>query len=281
VPYASYDCDRAAAVAWYNLIQPQFPAGRDWIWVCYHPVVCMGVSRPSGPASRCVWQARVSSLAPPPPPPPPATPHTLPPLAGTLQQAVLSECVTGWVLALPLLFVTRAHRTWDWRLVLSLGTFEVGSGPTPMPHTVRTFACMSAAEQYLYTGPLLVRFAWWLQVVGGSALSTSPVRTGTHRLSPLAGCWRSLGRCPPGSPEPALCGAVYGLRSVGTYRAAVPYSRLSACSVSSLQEVRGSTDAGRSVQSVSHQPISVVRILLLPVCKALLVHVISSCMCQP
>jgi hypothetical protein len=45
--------------------------------------------------------------------------------AGTLQQAVLTECIMSQVLAVPLLFVTRAHATCDWGLVASLSLFGV------------------------------------------------------------------------------------------------------------------------------------------------------------
>ena len=66
------------------------------------------------------------SLAAPPavtcPPPPP---HAPPLLAGTLQQAVLCECVSGIVVAAPLVCMTRAHKTADWRLVLTLSVFSV------------------------------------------------------------------------------------------------------------------------------------------------------------
>jgi hypothetical protein len=44
---------------------------------------------------------------------------------GTLQQAVLTECIASEVLAIPLLFMTRAHATCDWALVLSLSIFGV------------------------------------------------------------------------------------------------------------------------------------------------------------
>jgi hypothetical protein len=44
---------------------------------------------------------------------------------GTLQQAVLTECICSEVLAIPLLFMTRAHATCDWALVLSLSIFGV------------------------------------------------------------------------------------------------------------------------------------------------------------
>lgn len=44
---------------------------------------------------------------------------------GTLQQAVLTECIASMVLALPLLFMTKAHATADWALVFSLSLFGV------------------------------------------------------------------------------------------------------------------------------------------------------------
>jgi hypothetical protein len=171
VPYASRPCNRATAGAWYNFTQPQFPAGRDWIRVCYHSAVRMGVSSSSRLASRCVVQAKGAQ---------PCTPshHTaqylMPPgRAGTLQQAVLSECVTGWVLALPLLFVTRAHRTWDWRLVLSLGTFEVGCWcHQPSAWGVRAASPAArtvAAELDLYSRPIagaVLWYAWCLHAAG-------------------------------------------------------------------------------------------------------------------
>lgn len=46
---------------------------------------------------------------------------------GTLQQAVLSECVSSEACALPLLCLTRACSTADWRLVTTLTVFGVSS----------------------------------------------------------------------------------------------------------------------------------------------------------
>lgn len=45
--------------------------------------------------------------------------------AGSLQQAVLTECVAQAALALPLLVLTRAHATCSWGLVASLSVFGV------------------------------------------------------------------------------------------------------------------------------------------------------------
>lgn len=54
----------------------------------------------------------------------PDNPHSPP---GTLQQAVLTECIASEVVAIPLLCMTRAHATCDWALVLSLSIFGVSS----------------------------------------------------------------------------------------------------------------------------------------------------------
>jgi hypothetical protein len=45
--------------------------------------------------------------------------------AGTLQQAVLTECIASEFMAVPLLFMTRAHATCNWALVLSLSVAGV------------------------------------------------------------------------------------------------------------------------------------------------------------
>lgn len=48
-------------------------------------------------------------------------------VSGTLQQAVLAECICSEVVALPLLFVTNAGRTCDWKIVSTLTLFGVGT----------------------------------------------------------------------------------------------------------------------------------------------------------
>eukprot|EP00775_Hariotina_reticulata_P005242 gene5242-5477_t len=40
--------------------------------------------------------------------------------SGTLEQAVIADCVCGEVIALPLLYVTKALTTCDWRIIVSL-----------------------------------------------------------------------------------------------------------------------------------------------------------------
>lgn len=49
--------------------------------------------------------------------------------AGTLQQAVLTECIASEVVAIPLLLLTRAHATCDWALMLSLSIFGAVGAP--------------------------------------------------------------------------------------------------------------------------------------------------------
>ncbi len=52
--------------------------------------------------------------------------HTLAPtLTGTLQQAVLLECLTGIVCAIPFLWLTRVRQTADWQMATALVLFGV------------------------------------------------------------------------------------------------------------------------------------------------------------
>lgn len=78
--------------------------------------------------------------------------------AGTLQQAVLTECIASEFMAVPLLFMTRAHATCDWALVLSLSVAGVS-------------AC-SAADGALHAGHYMIV----LKPVPGKQLSQLVMR---------------------------------------------------------------------------------------------------------
>ncbi|KAG2487454.1 hypothetical protein HYH03_014021 [Edaphochlamys debaryana] len=49
--------------------------------------------------------------------------------AGPLQQAVAAECLGGLSCGIPLLLMTKAHDTADWRLVVTILAFTMGGAP--------------------------------------------------------------------------------------------------------------------------------------------------------
>lgn len=63
---------------------------------------------------------------------------------GTLRQVVVSECVSGLVVSIPLLVITKAHKTADWRLTVCFALCGVSPVRTAMYCTlplVRTLYC--------------------------------------------------------------------------------------------------------------------------------------------
>lgn len=140
---------------------------------------------------------------------------------GTLQQAVLTECIASEVLAIPLLLMTRAHATCDWALVLSLCIFGVSAWQSTTCSPCAPCCARTLLKQgILRTGTMLAMS----QTVCASpwALCNSSLgsRHNHHQrtrqviavliVAAHAGHWRTYWRChahpPASSPGGVCCG---------------------------------------------------------------------------